>query len=114
MSELLNELENYGVNLEVTLARFIEDEEFYVECLNAFLEEQGFKMLKKSIDKKEYIDAFNYAHTLKGVAGNLGITKLYNLICMLVESLREQNYSNVKGQYNDCIKECEYPFDTSY
>jgi HPt (histidine-containing phosphotransfer) domain-containing protein len=105
MSKLLNELEGYGVNLEVTLARFIEDEDFYVECLNAFLEEEGFKMLKKSIDKKEYIEAFNQAHTIKGVVGNLGITKLYDVICLLVESLRDKEYSNLKSQYNDCIKE---------
>lgn len=105
MSKLLNELENYGVDLTVTLARFIDDEDFYVECLDAFLEDKSFQELKASIDKKNYSEAFSFAHTIKGVVANLGITKLFDLICILVESLREKEYSNVKSQYNDCLKE---------
>jgi len=105
MSKLLEELENYGVDINITLARFIEDEEFYIECLDTFKKEDNFEMLKKALDKKDYEDAFNIAHTIKGVVANLGITKLYDIVFKLVESLRSKDYTSVEKQYEESLKE---------
>lgn len=42
MKSILDKLEKYGVNMEETMARFINDEGLYLECLDSFLNDLCF------------------------------------------------------------------------
>lgn len=99
MSELQKKLANYGVNFAVVMERFVDDEELYESCLAMFLEDETCQHLGEAIKNGQYDEAFNYAHTLKGVVGNLGLTPLYDVICNIVEPLRMHDYSDLDNQY---------------
>ncbi|MSS64244.1 Hpt domain-containing protein [Velocimicrobium porci] len=85
---ILEKLQNMGIDVESTLKRFMQREDLYIRFLHKFIQDQNFAGLKNSLEVREYEEAFKYAHTLKGVAGNLGLTPLYEEVNMLVEKLR--------------------------
>lgn len=89
MTEFEQKLRQYGADFDVALGRMDHDEEFYLECLKTFDEDPSYLELKAALEQKDCTAAFNCAHTLKGVAGNLGLTPLYQVICDLVEPLRQ-------------------------
>lgn len=99
MEDKMNQLREYGADVDGALERFVDDTELYVQCLNAFEEEEAFALLGEAIKNQQYEEAFNQAHTLKGVAGNLGLTPLFDAICEIVEPLRAKDYSNLDAQY---------------
>ena len=85
---VLAELKDGGADTVSALDRFLGDEELYCECLADFMEDKSFPALRDALSANEIRAAFVAAHTLKGVAGNLGLSRLYNGLCILVESLR--------------------------
>ncbi len=54
-----------------------------------FLGDETFPALEKAMAKENYQDAFHIAHNLKGVASNLGLTKLHKVADGLTEALRD-------------------------
>ena len=95
------------MDLAVTLDRFIDDEELYVSCLETFQAETGFADLRNALDKQDYTAAFDAAHTLKGVTGNLGLTPLFNVVCSMVETLRSGENEDLEGKYSRIMAEKE-------
>lgn len=57
-----------------------------------FLADQSYQLLEGSLKADHYEEAFRAAHTLKGVAQNLGFTKLYQSSHQITEALRTGNY----------------------
>ena len=76
-----------GGDYQDTLAR-IPAEALIRRFLGAFLKDPSFDQLCCAMDAGDRPSAFRAAHTLKGVAGNMGLTPLYNAVCELVEPLR--------------------------
>ncbi len=111
MGRLLDILDQYDGDVEGVCDRFLGDEELLLQCLLQFAKDQGFQLFETAIMEKEYQQAFEYAHGLKGVTGNLGLTPLYDELCKVVENLRAENYGNiqddfllVKVQYRLCMR----------
>ena len=92
-------LTEYGVDMKKTMDRFVGDEDLYAECLTKFLSDSSWPLLKNAYEHKEYKEMFEYAHTLKGVTGNLGLTPLYNAVSDMVGALRFEQYEKVDGLY---------------
>ncbi|MEG2731875.1 MAG: Hpt domain-containing protein [Clostridium sp.] len=107
MSELLERLERYGADVEGAMGRFLEDHDLYGTCFSLFLKEDNFEKLGIALSEKDYTEAFEAAHTLKGVAGNMGLTPIYDVICTMVENLRSQDYSHVTEQYEEIMENLE-------
>lgn len=81
-------LELIGVRYEDGLHRFADRPDLYEKYLIRFCNDPSFQSLRNAIDQKDYKNAFTYAHTLKGVSGNLSLGPLYEGICKLTEELR--------------------------
>ncbi len=82
-------LESLGCkDIETTKARFLNDTDFYLEIVNEMLGDAGFETLGGQLERRETNAAFDTAHMLKGIAGNCGVTPLYDLIVQIVEPLR--------------------------
>lgn len=94
-------LEAWGVNMTEVMERFLDDKGLYADCLNTFVQETGFDALSKSLQEKNYEQAFNDVHTLKGVAGNLGLDPLFKSLSTMTEALRAKDYSNLEAQHKD-------------
>ena len=53
-----------------------------------FLNDGSFDSLTKTLEARDYAEAFRAAHTLKGVSQNLGFTGLYQISETVTEMLR--------------------------
>ncbi len=88
MSALLEELRAMGCDIDGAMARFLNNEDFYVRCLKKMLKDPSFAALGEALKQSDAENAFHQAHTLKGVVANMGITPLYDLTVEIVEPLR--------------------------
>lgn len=77
----------------------MDDEELYAECFAMFMEDPSFVQLGEALKRQDDAAAFDAAHTLKGVAGNLGLTPLFAAICAIVEPLRCGAHDGLDGLY---------------
>lgn len=88
MNVIIDGLGKWGCDIGGALARFIGDEELYTECLFEFAKDAAFSKLAEAIENGDADVSFDCAHTLKGVAANLGLTPMLERISALVELLR--------------------------
>ena len=98
MENKLVGLREMGCDMEGAMSRFLDDKEFYFECYNKALTDDGFEKLREALEKKDARESFEYAHALKGVVANLGLTSLLDKISEIVEPLRF-------GQYEEGLME---------
>ena len=86
----LDDLIAYGANVEEGMSRCMNNEGFYLRLVNTLKDEKGFDALKAALDANDLKAAFEAAHALKGVLGNLSITPLYDPISEITEYLRAE------------------------
>lgn len=82
------QLECAGVDVDEALNRFMGNEPLMMKFLLRFPADENFPKLKQAIACHDTSRAFEAAHTLKGVTGNLSLKALYELLVPLVEDLR--------------------------
>ena len=87
--------------------RFGDNMELYARCVQDFLASPKVLELGEAMGERDYGRAFDAAHSLKGLSGNLGLSAYYSAICTLVESLRAKSYGNVETQYAATRREFE-------
>ncbi len=107
MSELTDRLRAAGADMDGAMNRLVNDEELYATCFGYFMSDPAFDALGDALESKDYAAAFEAAHSLKGVAGNLGLTRLYQLSGKLVEPLRrgQPGDADLPGLYAALIGE---------
>lgn len=98
-------LENAGIDYKSGLARFMGNETVYKKCLLMFPDDKSYEKMKEAITSGNIKEAFNTAHTLKGVAGNLSMTRLYEHTVPLVEKLRGGDMSDIDAMLSDVDKD---------
>ena len=81
--------ENLGQNYEIVLKRMMGKEEFLYMLLGKFAAGTAIEDLEAAMRSHEASAIFNQAHTLKGVAENLGLKPLYEKTAVLVEITRK-------------------------
>ncbi|MEG2199653.1 MAG: Hpt domain-containing protein [Anaerovorax sp.] len=107
MTEMIEKLKEYGGDVTGIKDRFLNDMDLYKKCLVVFLEDPSFEKLSEALLETDYAKAFEYAHTLKGVAGNMGLTPIYQVICNMVEALRKNEYSGLQDDYQELMYQLE-------
>ena len=84
-------LENFyeviGGDYAGTKSRLLTDERI-LRFVSKFPTDESFKNLEKALKENNVQEAFRAAHTLKGVAGNLGFNALFNISQEVTEILR--------------------------
>ncbi len=96
--DLKGRLEACGADVDATLKRFMGNEALYTRFLLKFPDDKNLAGLRETIPAGEYGDAFRYAHTLKGVAANLGIGSVYDAADRIVEELRNKDAADVDAE----------------
>lgn len=86
-------LEN-GADVETTINRFMGREDLYLNFLFKFQNDKNYESLAKHLETKQYEDAFNDAHTLKGVSANLGLNPIAEASSKMTELLRGKKTPN--------------------
>lgn len=105
------QLSKAGVSATEGIERFNGDKQLYEETLLKFPADKSFSMLCEALDNKDVKAAFCAAHSLKGVAGNLSMNRLFEDIYPMVEILRagsmenvDEHMEKVKKDYDDIIQ----------
>ena len=88
MAALKEVFQKYGADYETTMSRFMGSEQIYLKILAMLPRDENLQKLDQALQAGDYPAAFDAAHTLKGMAGNLGLTPLYQAVCAPVEPLR--------------------------
>ncbi len=104
MSKLMDALSNWGADTEGALARFMEDEELFAVCFSTFMEDTCVANLQTSLQKKDYVAAYESAHALKGVSGNMGLSPIYRATSHVAESLRRKDYRDLDEECSVVIE----------
>ena len=86
----LDELRKYGADVDSGMARCMNNEAFYLKLVARSVGDATFEKLRTSIDENKLDEAFEAAHSLKGVLGNLSLTPIYDPVVEITELLRSR------------------------
>lgn len=81
-------LREYGANVDEGLGRCMGNKDLYLRLVSTIPSEKSFDDLKAGIESGDLSAAFEAAHALKGITGNLALTPLYEPIVEITELLR--------------------------
>lgn len=89
----------------------LRQEERVAKFLRLFQADESFALLERSMAAQDWPEAFRAAHSMKGVALNLGLTALANTSSELTEALRAGApaqdpaplYQAVKANYDKAL-----------
>ena len=84
----LDNLRKYGADVDEGIKRCLDDEEFYIDLVKSVIPDERLDELEKLVAAKDFDKAFEVAHALKGMYGNISITPVYDPICEITELLR--------------------------
>lgn len=101
---LLEELKNWGCDIDGALERFVGDEELYRTCLYTVLDDKAFRRLGEALSAGQIKEAFDCAHTLKGVLANMGLTPMYDITVRIVEPLRAGDTEGLLLLYEELLQ----------
>lgn len=87
-TEKKRQLIEAGVDFQRSLERFMNNEALYEKFLDRFPQDSNYRQLAQAVAQGDEKQAEIAAHTLKGVAGNLGFTELMGLLDEMVRRLR--------------------------
>ncbi len=85
--------ENYkeiGLDLASARQRFLGNRALFEKFLFRFPEDQNYAKMMEAVRENQMEEAFNAAHTLKGVCGNLSLSKLYEKSAEITEKFRAE------------------------
>lgn len=82
------ELEEMGMDVDTTVKRFMGNEALYLKFLYKYQADQSVANIQQYIADQNAEEAFKSAHTLKGVAANLGLDPIAQHASDIVELLR--------------------------
>lgn len=94
--ELWDEL---GVNKAEVLERFAGSVEVAQKCTVMYAEDTIINDLKKAVESHDYSGVERAAHTLKGVADNLGFKDVHRYSQIIVDDVRSGNYDNLSSEF---------------
>lgn len=80
--------EQLNLDYNELLSRFFEDEQLVTRFLKKFPADKSFEQLCKAKEAQDYKQMEVAAHTLKGIAGNLGLQSLFEPAQALVTAIR--------------------------
>ena len=101
------DLKAYGANTDAALARMMGNEDFYLRLIPRVFDDTNFDLLPQSISEGNLEKAFEAAHSLKGVLGNLELTPLLTPIVEVTELLRARKEIDYTPYLEEITKQKE-------
>lgn len=86
------------IDVEGVLERFMGNEALFLRFFKKFGDDESYRNLKESIKSGEWQNAFCAVHTLKGVAGNLGMNRLFAVSSDITEKLRNREETGLERE----------------
>ena len=86
----IEELSSFGADTREGLGRCLNNEAMYLRLVNMALDDASFDKLAAAVEADDRKAAFQAAHALKGVMGNLALTPIYEVSSEMTELLRAE------------------------
>ncbi len=99
MNQVIQKLNDFGCDTAGAINRLLNNEETYLAFLEKYKNTFHIDELGEYLKQQEYQDAFDCVHNIKGAAGNLGLTPLYDTASTLTEKLRAKDYTGLDSIY---------------
>ena len=99
------QLEENGADVDTTVKRFMGNEAIYMKFIMKFLYDDNYDKLKANLKAGNFEETFNSAHTLKGVAANLGIDPVSAVAAEISDLLRHKQADEVDVEKLDVLTE---------
>ena len=100
----LEKMQELGIDPKEGLTRCMNNEVFFFKMITMAVSNEYFETLGKALDEGNLDTAFEAAHALKGVIGNLALAPLYNPLAEMTELLRAKKEADYVSMYHP-IKE---------
>ncbi len=101
----LESLKQFGADTDTGLARCMGNEALYLRLVGSVVTEEGFEKLGELLNSKDLDAAFETAHALKGVLGNLSLTPLFDQASLITELLRSGTDTDYSEMYSKLMEE---------
>ena len=102
----IEKLKELGANTDEGLTRCMNNEQFYFRLIGKAMSDNSFEKLKTAVETGDLDTAFELAHALKGVLGNLSLTPIYEPVSKLTEMLRHPEAGgDYMPLYNEVMKQ---------
>ena len=85
-------LKEAGADTDGALRRFSGNIGLYQKLLRMFPQDKTYEQIEPALQANDWTALQTAAHTLKGVAGNLGLTPLFDACSDTVSLLRAERY----------------------
>ena len=104
-------LKAYGIDYEDAVKRFAGNEALYEKFLKKLTGDDHLAIGEQALKEERYEDVLEAVHALKGVAGTLGMTALFEASSVVVASIRNNEISHLQEQmarvHTEFEKACE-------
>lgn len=100
-------LRTAGIDYDAALARFVGKREIYEKYLTKFLQDEHVKDAARAYEERDFHEMLEQTHALKGVAGTLGMTNLYEISSEIVKNLRDDETEGLTEKMEKLLNECE-------
>lgn len=97
----LDELRAFGADVDGGLARCMNSEALYLRLVGMAANEPSVAALGKYLKEGDLDRAFEEAHKLKGVAGNLSLSPIFEPVSALTELLRRKADGDYEKLYGE-------------
>lgn len=95
--ELRQQLIDAGVDVDSGMERFMGNKDLLMRFLRKFPGDDNYHNILSGLESGDYETAFRAAHTLKGLCGNLSLTKLQEVVSEETELLRAEKWEEAKA-----------------
>ena len=96
-------LKEFGANVEEGLQRCYGNEALYIRLCGTIPTEKKFDELAAALEAKDLDTAFDTAHALKGVLGNLCLSPMYEKVVDITEFLRARTDMDYSKKIADIL-----------
>ena len=86
----LEQLRAWGADTDEAMPRCLNNEAFYLRLVGKAAREPAFDRLREAVEAGDLAKAFDQAHALKGVTGNLALTPIEKPVREITEFLRSR------------------------
>lgn len=100
-SEYKQELIGMGVDVDKALDRFMGSEALYEKFLLKFVQDRSFQKMVGFVNAGDIPQAFMQAHTMKGIAANLELGYLLEVLVPITEQLRHGELERIPEEQED-------------
>lgn len=101
--DLLEELEDLGVNVDEGEERLMGNEALYTKMLGMFAKMMRTSAVDPDFNSDNCDDMIEKTHAIKGAAGNLSITPIYEAYSEIVSLLRAHKPEQAKEKFEKIL-----------